>query len=313
MSSISKPMAETSIKETHEEKPVEEKTTKPVEEKGSEETVEEKATEEKTTETDKPIEKTDTTDKEKRPRETEPEETTKRRELDRKEAEPPKTFGFSNASGGFSSLLSKPSSFSTLLDTRETEQEDDEEAAPVDDEQYVAVKLEKTVVPTGEEDDVCIHTVRAKLYAINPKSLDDGWKERGVGTLRVLESTKNGHTSVRLVMRADAVLRVILNMPLRRFYKLEDGGDSMGDKTIRIFGVEDGMGTWLALKVGNKAAAEQLKGVIQKGMDCDIDKAADSSAEVPASTVTDLETETPVAVHATTASSVEDSVATAEI
>ncbi|ORY83717.1 hypothetical protein BCR37DRAFT_276900 [Protomyces lactucae-debilis] len=173
---------------------------------------------------------------------------------------------------GFGSLLgqqSGSSTFGNLLDKQE-ESGDEQEEETADDEQYVAVRgLERTIVPTGEEGETCIHTVKAKLYAINPEAANEGWKERGLGTLRVLEADKEGKEKrgSRLVMRADAVLRVILNMPLRNTYKLEDGGEALGEKTLKLFGVEDGKGVWIAMRVGSKQAAEELKGVLRRCLD----------------------------------------------
>lgn len=37
---------------------------------------------------------------------------------------------------------------------------------------------------TGEEDEITEYQVRAKLFAMTPGS-DSGWKERGVGTLKL--------------------------------------------------------------------------------------------------------------------------------
>lgn len=196
-------------------------------------------------------------------------------------------FSSANKSTGFSSLLATSdkgeSGFSSLLDPDqkngsfdkkpvnvldaeadvgdEDQDGDNIEQPTIDEEQYVAVKgLEKTTIPTGEEGERCLHSIRAKLYAIDPRNVDAGWKERGVGTLRVLEDELK---RTRLVMRADAVLRVILNMPLRSQYKLEDGGDSMGEKTIRVFGIEDGMSIWLALRVGSQKAAQETKLILE--------------------------------------------------
>jgi Ran-binding protein 3 len=42
----------------------------------------------------------------------------------------------------------------------------------------------------------------------------DNWKERGTGNLRINTKKTNGHSATRLVMRADSVFRVILNVPL---------------------------------------------------------------------------------------------------
>ncbi|CCG84610.1 protein of unknown function [Taphrina deformans PYCC 5710] len=222
-------------------------------------------------------------------------------------------FGKAQSAGGFASLLSatnsaQPSAFSSLLHDRtqkssifdadakapigknelpgnedENTDGDADEADGIDEDQYVVVKgLERTTVPTGEEGETCIHLVRAKLYAIDPRAAENGWKERGVGNLRVLQDSEK---RTRLVMRADAVLRVILNLPLHPTYKVEHGGESMGEKTIRLFGVEDGLGRWLAIRVSSKKAADELKDLIEKSMRAiPVTNKAPSSPEVQEAT-----------------------------
>lgn len=203
-------------------------------------------------------------------------------------------------SGGFSSLLDTSNGKSSIFgstpaangldgkrptNNNEEDSNDEQEASEeVDEEQYIAVKgLSKTDVPTGEETEICIHQVRAKLFAFDAHDSSAGWKERGVGTLRALQldstssniqdsdkarrpDTRRSKGRMRLVMRADAVLRVILNLPIHHKYLVQPGGDSMGAKTIRIFGVEDGVGTWFALRVGSEKAAEELREVVENGM-----------------------------------------------
>lgn len=62
---------------------------------------------------------------------------------------------------------------------------------------------------TGEEDEKNVFQIRSKLYILYDK--EGNWKERGVGLFKL-----NRHTNgrCRLVMRADGVLRVILNVAL---------------------------------------------------------------------------------------------------
>lgn len=68
------------------------------------------------------------------------------------------------------------------------------------------------IVTTGEEDEYTVHSVKAKLLVIDGKS--DNWKERGTGTLRINTKKTDGTSATRLIMRADSVFRVILNVPL---------------------------------------------------------------------------------------------------
>ncbi|MBW0497000.1 hypothetical protein O181_036715 [Austropuccinia psidii MF-1] len=65
-------------------------------------------------------------------------------------------------------------------------------------------------VITGEEDEVLIKSIRCKVFTLG----DDGsWHERGSGGLRLLR-TKQKPYRYRFIMRADAVLRVLLNVPI---------------------------------------------------------------------------------------------------
>ncbi|BFZ53722.1 hypothetical protein PYCC9005_000752 [Savitreella phatthalungensis] len=189
--------------------------------------------------------------------------------------------GFSSAFGGFAAAAaagggsgfaaassSEPSSFDALLkaDKEKAEVEEDEadgDGVNLDDDRYVAVRgLTQKEIVTGEEDESCIFTSRCKLYALDVRQ-KDGWKERGVGNLRILE----GESGTRLVMRADAVLRVILNSPLMPTYtKVEDGGEALGDKTVRVNGFEDGRPLLYALRCGSRAAALELKVAIERAI-----------------------------------------------
>lgn len=230
--------------------------------------------------------------------------------------------------GAFSSLLNTSNKSSSIFDVatsstdlatkksvshdrENSDDEEEEEAEAVDEEQYIAVKgLSKTQVPTGEETETCLHQVRAKLFAIDPKDTAAGWKERGTGTLRVLQSdtsedspeeckseSRRTKARTRLVMRADAVLRVILNMPLHHKYTVQPGGESMGDKTIRIFGVEDGVGTWFAIKVGSKDAAEDLMEVITNGMRLSLESSSTNEIAENTSTSTAAKASSPNENH----------------
>ncbi|KAI8576063.1 hypothetical protein K450DRAFT_258709 [Umbelopsis ramanniana AG] len=80
-------------------------------------------------------------------------------------------------------------------------------------EQKVKVPgLKPSEITTGEEDEYTVHTVKAKLLVMDGTS--DSWKERGTGTLRINTKKTHGNSATRLVMRADSVFRVILNVPL---------------------------------------------------------------------------------------------------
>lgn len=67
-----------------------------------------------------------------------------------------------------------------------------------------------TEVITGEEDEELVKSVRCKVFTLGE---DGSWRERGTGGLRLLR-TKEEPYRYRLIMRADAVLRVLLNVPI---------------------------------------------------------------------------------------------------
>lgn len=99
-----------------------------------------------------------------------------------------------------------------------------------------------TTAKTGEEDEESIHSIRAKLYTM---AEDQSWKERGTGTLRVnVPKSASDKRPARLVMRADGVLRVILNVSLFKGMKCE-----LQEKFVRIVAFEDAKPVHYAIKV----------------------------------------------------------------
>lgn len=101
-----------------------------------------------------------------------------------------------------------------------------------------------TTAKTGEEDEESIHSIRAKLYTM---AEDQSWKERGTGTLRVnIPKTSSEKRPARLVMRADGILRVILNVPLFKGMKCE-----LHEKFVRIVALEDSKPVHYAIKVSS--------------------------------------------------------------
>ncbi|CAG8803883.1 2855_t:CDS:2, partial [Racocetra persica] len=90
--------------------------------------------------------------------------------------------------------------------------------------------LQEQEVFTGEEEEITRHTVRAKLYCMDRERQ---WKERGVGMLK-LNYPKDCEKSPRLIMRADGVLRVILNIALFHGMSVERSQE----KFVRIVAFE---------------------------------------------------------------------------
>jgi Ran-binding protein 3 len=168
---------------------------------------------------------------------------------------------------GSTSSLAKPSVniFDTVSNDKEEGAEDvkedkNEEDASVNEDLYVkvAAPLEQRSVETGEEQEDSVFSCRVRLYALDLTNAAVGWKERGTGTLHV-NKMRDGSRS-RLVMRADAVLRVILNLPLVQNMEVAQGMKSSlaSDKFVRITGFEDKKPHQYALKAANPELAQEL-------------------------------------------------------
>ncbi|RHZ89062.1 hypothetical protein Glove_19g59 [Diversispora epigaea] len=136
---------------------------------------------------------------------------------------------------------------------KQNEEEDDEN----DKDNVEEVPLEKETktlfqeieVFTGEENETARHSTRAKLFCMDGETV----KERGVGTLR-LNSPISNEKSPRIVMRADTILKVILNVALFHGMHIE----RLQEKFKRLFVFEGDQLVHLAIKLPNSNAADDL-------------------------------------------------------
>lgn len=130
----------------------------------------------------------------------------------------------------------------------------------------VASPLEEKKIETGEESEESVFTCRVKLYALDVSNYSEGWKERGVGVLHVntvkkeYEDKYENKTKSRAVMRADGILKVILNVPLNKSTEVMTGMKSSlaSEKFVRITAFEDGKPFQYSLRTGSAATAQQL-------------------------------------------------------
>ncbi|RHZ59075.1 hypothetical protein Glove_365g290 [Diversispora epigaea] len=157
--------------------------------------------------------------------------------------------------GGFANMaLSSQKSNMSIFDEQPL-QNDDENKIEIDMEKEVPFGTETQTlfheleVLTGEENENTRHSIRAKLYCLDGQT----WKERGVGTLK-LNYPNNNENSPRLVMRADNVLRVILNVSLFHGMHIERSQE----KFVRLFAFEGDILVHLAVKLPNSNAADDL-------------------------------------------------------
>uniref|UniRef100_A0A0D6R0V4 RanBD1 domain-containing protein n=1 Tax=Araucaria cunninghamii TaxID=56994 RepID=A0A0D6R0V4_ARACU len=93
-----------------------------------------------------------------------------------------------------------------------TKNEEGEESKENEDEDTGAqiapiVKLEEVAVSTGEEEEDVLLDMKAKLYRFDKDG--NQWKERGVGTVKLLKHKETG--KVRLVMRQSKTLKICAN------------------------------------------------------------------------------------------------------
>ncbi|CAI9755731.1 unnamed protein product [Fraxinus pennsylvanica] len=95
---------------------------------------------------------------------------------------------------------------------KKEEEEEDDSKPGADDEDTGAqvapiVKLQEVAVTTGEENEAILLDLKAKLYRFDKEGSQ--WKERGVGTLKLLKHKESG--KIRLVMRQNKTLKICAN------------------------------------------------------------------------------------------------------
>uniref|UniRef100_A0A8C8R8D7 RAN binding protein 2 n=1 Tax=Pelusios castaneus TaxID=367368 RepID=A0A8C8R8D7_9SAUR len=116
--------------------------------------------------------------------------------------------GFSGAGEKlFSSQFSKMTHKSNTSDLEK--EEDEYKTEDSDDIHFepVVQMPEKVELVTGEEDEKVLYSQRIKLFRFDPETSQ--WKERGVGTLKILKNEVNG--KLRMLMRREQVLKVCAN------------------------------------------------------------------------------------------------------
>ncbi|WFD30642.1 hypothetical protein MSPP1_001663 [Malassezia sp. CBS 17886] len=131
--------------------------------------------------------------------------------------------GTKGPSLGFGAFAARVTPFKTAgaagaehVDTREDWTKSTDAAPEVSTTDNVvrkrSLRLPDTELTTGEEDENTVCSARTKLYYMTK---DQSWKERGTGVLKLnVPAPGAADGAARLVMRSDAVLRVILNVKL---------------------------------------------------------------------------------------------------
>ncbi|EEQ38470.1 putative ran-specific GTPase-activating protein [Clavispora lusitaniae] len=125
------------------------------------------------------------------------------------------SFGSSfGANSKFSNAFENSTKKKSFLDMPEEKQEetnsDTSTGTPKSTQQYKQIDLQAQEVKTGEENEKSIFSATAKLFELDLTNISGGWKERGLGPLHLNQSLDDP-SQIRLVMRSQGLLRVILN------------------------------------------------------------------------------------------------------
>lgn len=197
----------------------------------------------------------------------------------KEEKKPAKTTGFGAfkdsskggfgafSSGGFS-MFSKDSGFSKAKENEKKPERDTLQKEPEEQGSKEKSQLqERQEVKTGEEEEKTDLSLRVRLYAVSLEDQASGWKERGVGQLKLNSNNEGKH---RLLMRADGNLRVALNLALSSATQVYLGFPTSlsSEKVVRLTGVDnDGTTCQFAMRCASAEAAKELYDVLKNVTD----------------------------------------------
>jgi len=132
------------------------------------------------------------------------------------------------------------------------------------------VKLEEVEVKSGEEDEEVIYSQRSKLFIFGETLLDKGtgkktWRERGIGEARILRHKE--HQRLRLLMRQEKTMKVIVNHAIDPRIKLEPNAGSDRSWVWSAFDFAEGelLETVFALRFADTEIANKFKEEFEKG------------------------------------------------
>ncbi|PYH75870.1 hypothetical protein BO82DRAFT_407667 [Aspergillus uvarum CBS 121591] len=182
-------------------------------------------------------------------------------------AAPAKSALTSFASPAVPSVLgsSKPSAFGQPEEEEAKEGEAEEaDAGPGEFEQdKTDERFFERPIETGEENEKTYFSCKAKLFQFSNKE----WKERGIGTFKVNVRLTDGvedKKAARMIMRADGVLRVMLNTPIFKGMTVGDAkGQAPKSKQIHLASLEEGRSVPLLLRTGSEELANELYNVVK--------------------------------------------------
>jgi len=126
------------------------------------------------------------------------------------------------------------------------------------------VKLDEVDVKTGEEEEEVLFAVRSKLFVFGETLLDQGtgvktWKERGIREARLLKHKEHG--KIRLLMRQEKTMKVIVNHVIDPRIRLEPNAGSDRSWVWSAFDFSDGelVETVFAMRFSDSKVAGTFK------------------------------------------------------
>lgn len=149
----------------------------------------------------------------------------------------------------------------SFLDEPNDNQNNKEKSAGLNTQQYKQVDLNPVgEIKTGEEDEESKFSATAKIFELDLTKISEGWKERGIGPIHLNVSLKDSN-QVRLVMRSQGLLKVILNMKIKPDTKLLKGLEASlsPGKFLRFnFINAEGNPNQYLLKFGSQSLRDEL-------------------------------------------------------
>lgn len=161
-------------------------------------------------------------------------------------------------SSGLGALASVGSEKAKSVENPWAEERKEVEESKTDKYAVVDVK-EQTDVKTGEEEEDVLFDARARLYALVLSDTLAGWKERATGSVHL--NTHRATKKHRIIMRADSLYKVVLNLPIGSGTKVTRGfpSSAASERFVRITGSEEtGKLTQFALRLQTANLANEL-------------------------------------------------------
>ncbi|KAI5969391.1 hypothetical protein CANMA_001458 [Candida margitis] len=184
-----------------------------------------------------------------------------------KAATPTPTFGTFGSKSRFGNAFQESLKQKSFLDTSDKSADNngarpeskDEVQTTTATQQFKQVDLNPVEQATGEEAEKSIFICAAKLFELKLANIDEGWKERGSGTLHLNQSVHD-QNQVRIVMRSNGLLKVILNYKIQKTTELLEGLEASltSEKYLRFNSVSDGKPVQYLLKFASQQIRDDL-------------------------------------------------------